>query len=158
MHAESIPVYSNWGSEEPGDVYQDKLCTYIDVNGVWHSQDCLSQMPALCKATTKGVYDDHTSDRGEYSDCKESDGWFNSIDDVSGHYCIKAFDQVMNQVDAEGQGEDWNFTNFEFVFLHPKPKPCANLNTAVHWSVFTGPQKTPVWDRLAAINWDKNRF
>ena len=106
MHSDSVPIYSNWGSNEPGDVDQDKLCTYVDVNGVWHSQDCSSQMPALCKATTKGVYDDHSSERGPYSDCNESDGWFNSVDDLTGHYCIKAFDQAMNQTDAEGQGRD----------------------------------------------------
>ena len=46
--------------------------------------------PALCKATPKGAFDeDSAANRGEYSDCKN--GWFNSIDDSTGHYCIKAF-------------------------------------------------------------------
>ena len=62
MHSGSVPIYSNWGADEPGDVDQDKLCTYVDVDGVWHSQDCSSLMPALCKATTKfpEVPDDET--------------------------------------------------------------------------------------------------
>ena len=46
--------------------------------------------PALCKATPKASFDeDIAANRGEYFDCK--DGWFNSIDDSTGHYCIKAF-------------------------------------------------------------------
>ena len=78
---------------------KDKLCTYIDRNGVWHSEDCSTRLPGLCKATTKGVYDDHTSDRGDYNDCP--DGWFNSVDDVTGHYCIRAFSELETQNGAE---------------------------------------------------------
>ena len=53
----------------------------------------------MCKATTKGVYDDHTTDRGDYNDCP--DGWFNSVDDVTGHYCIRAFSELETQNGAE---------------------------------------------------------
>lgn len=98
MHAESLAVYSNWGRDEPADIYQDRLCAYIDQNGVWHSADCSTQLPGLCKATSKGVYDDHTSDRGDYIDCKN--GWHNSIDETTGHYCVKAFEQKATQQDA----------------------------------------------------------
>jgi len=39
--------------------------------------------PALCKATPKEAFDEDSAH------CKN--GWFNIIDDSSGHYCIKAF-------------------------------------------------------------------
>ena len=37
---------------------KDKLCTYIDRNGLWHSEDCSTSLPGLCKATTKGKLTD----------------------------------------------------------------------------------------------------
>ena len=40
----------------------------------------------MCKATPKGVFDE------DNSHCKN--GWFNSTDDSTGHYCIKAFSDL----------------------------------------------------------------
>ena len=49
--------------------------------------------PALCRAAPKGAFDeDKAANRGEYSDC--TNGWFNSIDDSTGHYCIKGFSDL----------------------------------------------------------------
>ena len=45
-----------------------------------------------------------------------------------------------------------------FLFLHTKPKTCANLDTVDPWSVFTGPRKIPAWDKLPVVHWDKNHF
>ena len=59
----------------------------------------LSQSYSLSDNLRTGVYDDHTSDRGDYNDCPN--GWFNSVDDVTGHYCIKAFSELETQKSAE---------------------------------------------------------
>ena len=58
-------------------------------------------MPALCKATKKGVYSDKSDGRGEYQDCAVANGWYNSIDDSAGHYCLKAFNDQKSGDEAD---------------------------------------------------------
>ena len=39
--------------------------------------------------------------RGEYQDCSVDNGWYNSIDDSSGHYCLKAFKDQKSGTSAD---------------------------------------------------------
>ena len=92
-HAESFTTFTNWAAGEPNALSDARTCTYMSIDGLWHTNDCSERLSYLCKASE--VVHREPDIRGDYLSCDVvGDGWFASseqLDDTHGHHCIKAF-------------------------------------------------------------------